>query len=685
MATKTASKPRPAAKSGSYTASSLQALEGLDPVRKRPAMYIGSTDSRGLTHCVFEIFDNAVDEAIAGHCHKITVTSHADGSVSVGDDGRGIPADVEPTSGLPGVVLVMTKLHAGGKFGGDGYKVSGGLHGVGASVVNALSERVEVEVDRDGLTWGIHFQYGVAGRFEPSGKFKPGTGMTKLGKVAGKKTGTRVRFWPDFKIFLPEAVIEWDRVCQRLNQTAYLVPQLEVQFQDETSGESQVWKHAGGVGDMLDELDSQPVVAGPLRISGTSTYTELTQVIEGDGLVAKNLERELQVDIALKWSKAYEYTLRSFVNVVETPKGGTHVAGLERAVTKAISQTLSGTKLLKADETPAKEDILEGLCVAVSVRMPEPQFEGQTKEVLGTAVVAKLVEQMVADQLGVFLASSKNKTAVRGLLEKVAEAAKARKAAKQQRELVRRKSALESSSLPTKLKDCRSHDLERSELLIIEGDSAGGTVAAARDSEFQAYLPIRGKILNVFRASERKMLDNAECQALISAIGAGSGRSFDVEKARYSKLVVLADADVDGAHIRCLLLTLCWRYMRPLLEAGRVYAAVPPLYRITLKGSGEHIYCYSEADKTRTLAQLESDGRAWRDDIQRYKGLGEMDADQLAETTLDPASRRLRRVTVADAASAEKLFEVLMGDDVAERREFIVEQSNGFDRERLDV
>lgn len=685
MASKTAPKRLPKSAADSYTASSLQALEGLDPVRKRPAMYIGSTDSRGLTHCVFEIFDNAVDEALAGFCHHIVVTNHVDGSISVADDGRGIPVDVEPTSGLPGVVLVLTKLHAGGKFGGEGYKVSGGLHGVGASVVNALSKRVDVEVDRGGQTWGVSFQFGVAGRFDAKGAFKAGSAMVKLGKTGPKTSGTRVRFWPDYNIFLPDAVVEIDRVKQRLAQTAYLVPNLSVSFLDETVGETQTWKFSGGVGDMLNELDSTTLVAGPVRVNGVAAYKELTQVVEEGGLVAKELERELAVDIALHWSKSYEYTLRSFVNVVETPKGGTHVAGFERAVTKAVTQALSATKLLKGDEAASKDDIFEGLSVVIAIRLPEPQFEGQTKEVLGTAAVLKLVEQLVTDQLGAFIASSRNKVAVRALLEKVADASKARKAAKQQRELVRRKSALESSALPTKLKDCRSHDLDRSELLIIEGDSAGGTVSAARDSEFQAYLPIRGKILNVLRASERKMLDNAECQALISAIGAGSGRSFDVSKARYSKLVVLADADVDGAHIRCLLLTLCWRYMRPLLESGKVYAAVPPLYRITLKGSGEHIYCYSEAEKTRTLEQLTKDNRGWRDDIQRYKGLGEMDADQLAETTLDPTTRHLRRITVADASAAEKLFEVLMGEDVSERREFIVEQSNGFDRDRLDV
>ena len=678
-----AKKPTPV-KQSEYTASSLQALEGLDAVRKRPAMYIGSTDSRGLTHCVFEIFDNAVDEALAGYCHRVVVCRHSDGSVSIADDGRGIPVDIEKKSGLPGVVLVLTKLHAGGKFGGDGYKVSGGLHGVGASVVNALSERVDVEVDRDGATWSIQFQRAVSGFFDAK-KFQKSTTMKKIAKIPVKKTGTRLRFWPDRNIFHEGAEIEWDRVEARLKQTSYLVPGFVCVLRDEMTGAEQEWRHEGGIAEMVEELDQAATVCGPVRISGNASYMETAQVLDGDALVTRDIERELQVDVVLRWTKGFESVTRSFVNVVETPKGGTHVAGCERAVVRTLQNAIGGTKLMKNDESLQKEDIFEGLSLVVPVRLPEPQFEGQTKEVLGTPQVTPLITAMVSEQLSAWFSASRNKAVSRAMFEKIVEASRARRAAKMQRDLVRRKSALESSSLPAKLKDCRSHDLDRSELLIIEGDSAAGTVARGRDSEFQAYLPIRGKILNVLRASERKMLDNEECGALITAIGAGAGRGFDIEKIRYAKLIVLADADVDGAHIRCLLLTLCWRYMRPLVEAGRVYAAVPPLYRITLKGSGEYIYCYSETEKEATLTDLEKRGVAWKDDIQRYKGLGEMDADQLAETTLEPQSRQLRRMTVSDAAAAEKMFEVLMGGDVSERREYIVEQSNGFDLERLDV
>lgn len=667
-----------------YTASSLQALEGLDAVRKRPAMYIGSTDGRGLTHCVFEIFDNSVDEALAGWGSRIEVVRHADGSVTVRDNGRGIPVDVEKKSGLPGVVLVLTKLHAGGKFGGDGYKVSGGLHGVGASVVNALSERVDVEVDRHGATHAIQFQRAESGFFEGS-KFKKSSTMKKTGKVPAKQTGTRIRFWPDGNIFHKGAEIDWDRVRARLQQTSYLVPGVECVFKDEVTGAEDSWCHKGGILEMVAEIDPSESVCGPVRITATAPYSEKAQVLEGDSLVTKDVDREVQIDVVLKWGRGYEYQVRSFVNVVETPKGGTHVTGCERAVVKAVQTAVNATKLAKNDDSIQKDDVLEGLCAVVSVRLPEPQFEGQTKEVLGTPQVTALVQQAVQEQLSLWLGTGRNKQAARGLYEKVVESSRARRAAKQQRDLVRRKSALESSSLPSKLKDCRSHDLERSELFIIEGDSAAGTVARGRDSEFQAYLPIRGKILNVLRASERKMLDNEECAALIMAIGGGAGRSFDIEKIRYSKLILLADADVDGAHIRCLLLTLCWRYMRPLVEAGRVFAAVPPLYRVVLKGTGENLYCYSEQEKEQLLKKLEKEGRQWRDDIQRYKGLGEMDADQLAETTLDPGMRQLRRMKVEDFEKAEKMFEVLMGNDVTERREYIIEQSNGFDRERLDV
>jgi DNA gyrase subunit B len=665
-----------------YDASALQALEGLDPVRKRPAMYIGSTDSRGLTHCVFEVVDNSVDEALAGHAKTIIVTKHADGSVSCSDDGRGIPVDIEPVSKLPGVILVMTKLHAGGKFGGEGYKVSGGLHGVGASVVNAMSERMTVEVDRNGKTHAVDFRRAEPG-YEVKGKWSKGAKMTEIAKV--KTTGTRVRFWPDKPLFQVGAEFEWDRVRDRCRQTAYLVPGVAIVLRDEAAGTEETFSAKGGIADMI-EANAPDGVTGVIRFVGTGAYTEVAQVIEGDTLVSRELSRELEVDVALRWTRGYENSVSSFVNVVQTPNGGTHVAGFERGVVKVVQQALANTKIMKSTEAaPSKDDILEGLTAAVSVRLPEPQFVGQTKDALGTAQVTAIVQSVVVAQLGAWFAASRNKTAARMAMEKIADAARARTAARAQRDLVRRKSALESSTLPAKLKDCRKHGVEGSELILIEGDSAGGTVSAARDSEFQAYLPLRGKILNVQRASEKAMLENNECAAIIQAVGAGSGRHFDLEKARYQRVILLADADVDGSHIRTLLLTLFWRYMRPMLEEGRIFAAVPPLYRITLKNTGEDIYCYSERDKDATMARLTKEGKSWREDIQRYKGLGEMDADQLAETTLDADTRRLRRITIADAEVAAATFETLMGNDVEGRREFIIDRSGGFNLQALDL
>lgn len=675
--------------SSGYEASSLQVLEGLAAVRKRPGMYIGSTDGRGLTHCVFEILDNSVDEALAGHCQNVTLTLHADGSASVDDDGRGIPVTIEPRSKLPGVVLVMTKLHAGGKFGGNGYKVSGGLHGVGASVVNALSVRVDVEVDRDGRTHRVSFKRGEAGTFDRDGAFTKGIRVQASGRLPKTRTGTRVRFWPDPQIFLPGSVIDADRIVERARQTAYLVPGLSITVRDERDGEvvEQHFQASGGLADMVADISADEPVSEILSFKGTGTYMETIPVLDDEGdLVSQDVEREMEVEVVLRWGKGYDYALRSFVNVVETPKGGTHVAGFERSLVRTVNASLANSRTLRANEEgPVKDDVLEGVTAIVAVKISEPQFEGQTKEILGTSAASGIVASVVSKELGAWLDHPRHKAKAKAVFEKVAEAARTRRMLREKRETIRRKSALESASMPDKLKDCRGNDPERTELFIIEGDSAAGTVARARDSEFQAYLPIRGKILNVLKANERKMLDNAECAALITALGAGSGRSFDLERVRYNKLILLADADVDGSHIRCLLLTLCWKYMRPLLEAGRVYSAMPPLYRVTVKGTGEHIYCYTDAHRDAVLQELRSSGKAWKDDIQRYKGLGEMDADQLAETTVDPLHRRLRRVQVADAESSAKLFEILMGDDAGERREFISTRSDGFDLTKLDV
>lgn len=670
----------------SYDVTSLTVLEGLDAVRKRPGMYIGSTDGRGLQHCLWEIVDNAVDEALAGFCDRIEVTLHADGSAEVVDNGRGIPIDVDTKTKLTGVELVFTKLHAGGKFGGGGYTVSGGLHGVGASVVNALSLRVDAEVRRNAQVHLLSFQRGVAGQFDDKDKFSKG-GINVVGKCAKGETGTRVRFWPDRQIFLASAEFDLEAALTRARQTAFLVPSLTIVVTDERGDEPIVeeFRFEGGMKDLVDFIASDPPVCETLLLSGAGTFTESIPVLRNDVLVTEDVVRTCEIEVALRWGTGYETDLRSFVNIISTPKGGSHVVGFEKALTKTMVEAIKVAKVLKStEENPSKEDVLEGMTAVVLVRLAEPQFEGQTKEILGTAAVNAIVSQVVSDGLQRWISASKTKAESRKVLEKVANAARARWAARLQRETVRRKNALESSSLPAKLSDCRSDDMERAELFIIEGDSAGGTVKAARDAEFQALMPIRGKILNTMRASEKQMLDNNECAAIIAALGAGSGKSFDVSSIRYGKLIILADADVDGAHIRCLILTLAYRYMRPLMEAGRVYAAVPPLFRIEYVGSKDYIYCYSDDERDAAMAQLEKQGKKIKE-LQRYKGLGEMDADQLAETTIDVAHRKLRRMTMQDAAMAEKMFETLMGQDVSGRKEFIATNAGLIDRDRIDA
>ncbi len=678
----------------SYTAKDLSVLEGLDAVRKRPGMYIGTTDSRGLMHCLWEIIDNAVDEALAGHCKKIEINLEADGSVEVHDDGRGIPVDKEPKTGLTGVEVVMTKLHAGGKFGGGSYAASGGLHGVGASVVNALASRLDVEVDRDGKIYWMSFKRGHAGIFEgegPNATFSEKSGLRVIGKVSAKVTGTRIKWWFDKQIFLKEAELAIEDIYARARQTSYLVPGLTLIVNDSRTKTktSETFFHKGGISEFCTFLRPDDPVGEVIRISGTGAYTENVPVLDDKGhMTPTEVEREMGVDIAMQWGNGYEATVASFVNIISTPKGGTHVAGFEKAITKAVNDALRATKTLKNNEADViKDDVQEGLTAVVTVRMSEPQFEGQTKEVLGTAAAGKIVAQVVADEMKAFFNTTKriDKATGRLILEKIANASRTRISARAHKDLQRRKNALESSSLPTKLSDCRSDDPTRTELFIVEGDSALGTTKAARNSEFQAILPIRGKILNVQKASLSQMLENNECASIIQVIGAGSGKSFDLNDARYGRVILMSDADVDGAHIRCLLLTLFNSYMRPLVEAGRVFAAIPPLHRIDVIGGkkGEVHYTYSDDEMKKVIAQLKKDGKRWKEPIQRYKGLGEMDADQLRETTMDPNHRTLRRITMKDVTKAEAMFELLMGNEVAPRKDFI--STADIDRERIDA
>ncbi len=748
-----------------YTARHLTVLEGLDAVRKRPGMYIGSTDGRGLLHCLWEIVDNGVDEALAGHCSRIEVILHADGSAEVRDNGRGIPVDIEPKTGLSGVELVMTRLHAGGKFGGGSYTASGGLHGVGASVVNALASRLDVHVDRDGAEWAASFRRGVPGEFSgpgPDASFQRGSGLRKVRRVAKTLTGTRIRFWADQQVFVRGAAWSFDALAQRARQTAYLVPGLTIKISDERAEADRVsaagldgvgldhlaghdgpdgpagdedgqdgasqdeaqasggrkgrgsqkdsasrkdsagqkagdiqeaeFRFEGGISEFCAHLSSGEPVTDVVRLVGAGQFTETVPVLDDQGhMLPTDVERDLTVDVALRWDSGYGSVTRSFVNVIATPKGGTHVAGFERALVRTLNEQLRAVRLLKnGDEAVTKEDILEGLTAVIAVRLPEPQFEGQTKEVLGTPAASRIVGQVVSGELRAFFESRArgSKQQARALLDKVAAAAKTRIAAREHRENQRRKSALATSALPAKLVDCRSAD-DRSELFIVEGDSALGTAKMARDSEFQALLPIRGKILNVQKASLTDMLKNAECAAIIQVLGAGSGGAFDLDSARYQRIIFMADADVDGAHIRTLLLTLFHRYMRPMVEAGRVYAAVPPLHRIELisprKGQQKYRYTYTDAELHRTLLELERRGQRWKEPPQRYKGLGEMDAVQLAETTMDPRHRTLRRIRIEDSAAAMGIFDLLMGSEVAPRRDFIIRGAAELDPSRIDA
>lgn len=684
---------------GAYSARDLAVLEGLDAVRKRPGMYIGSNDGRGLMHCLWEIFDNSVDEALAGHCTKIEVVLEAGGSVLVSDNGRGIPVDKEPKTKLSGVELVLTKLHAGGKFGGGSYTASGGLHGVGASVVNALSSRLDVQVDRSGKTHGMSFRRGVPGVFDgngPDAEFQRAKGLNVVGKAPRTRTGTRVRWWADPQVFTKDA--DYDRITlrERAVQSSFLVPGLSITLRDERDA-GDIWEetlqHKGGITEYVEYLSEGASVCSVIRLRGSGNFHETVPVLDGKGhMSSRDVERELDVDIALQWDEGYDATTRSFVNVIATSQGGTHVAGFERALVKVVNDQLKKARILKSSEASVtKDDIIEGLTAVVTVRLAEPQFEGQTKEVLGTPAVSRIVGNVVTKELGQWFTKPPRgeKAAARAVLDKVAAAMRTRVAARAHRDTQRRKSALETSTLPAKLVDCRRSEAEGTELFIVEGDSALGTAKSARDADFQALLPIRGKILNVQKASLADMLKNAECAAIIQVIGGGSGRSFDLDSVRYDKIIVMSDADVDGAHIRCLLLTLIHRYLPGLLENGRVFAAVPPLHRIEILGKGgkggEVVYSYSDKEMQSIVKTATSKGKRVKEPVQRYKGLGEMDAGQLRETTMDPAKRTLRRMTVSDGTQSAGVFDLLMGEHVAPRKDFIIAGAHELDRTRIDT
>ena len=621
---------------GNYGAEQIQVLEGLEAVRKRPGMYIGSTSGKGLHHLVYEGVDNSIDGALAGYCDKVSVIIHPDNSITVIDNGRGIPVDMHET-GKPAVEVVLTILHAGGKFGGAGYKVSGGLHGVGVSVVNALSEKMKVQVQRDGKIHEISFEKGKT--VEP---------LTVVGTT--ETTGTRVWFKPDPEIF-EELVFSFDTLKHRLRELAFLNRGLSISLIDERSGETKDYKFDGGIISFVEHLNKNKDVLHPqpIYINGVKDTTV--------------------VEVAIQYNDSYLENMFAFVNNINTQEGGTHLSGFKSALTRAINDYSRKMNLLKdADDNLSGEDAREGLTAVLSLKIQEPQFEGQTKSKLGNSEVRGIVDAMVFEKLSEFF--EENPAVARRIIEKTILAARARDAARKARELTRRKSALEISSLPGKLADCSIRDPLQTEIYLVEGDSAGGSAKQGRDRRFQAILPLRGKILNVEKARMDKILNSAEIRAMITAFGSGIGSDFDLEKSRYGKIIIMTDADVDGAHIRTLLMTFFYRYMQPLIENGRVFIAQPPLY-LAKKGK-EHWYLYNDAALEELFRKIGKDDIT----LQRYKGLGEMNPEQLWETTMNPEERTLLQVTMEDAMTADEIFSVLMGDKVEPRRQFIEDNAH---------
>ena len=679
-----------------YGADDLTHLEGLDAVRKRPGMYIGSTDSRGVGHLVNEILDNATDEGVAGYASRVEVTLHADGSVQVDDDGRGIPTDVHAKSGLSGVELVLTRLHAGGKFGGSGYKTSGGLHGVGASAVNALSRRFDVTVKRDGKVHEMTFQRGVPGVFAgpgPAAAFTPEAGLRVVGRMKrGESSGTSIRYWYDSRYFDSGAVLDVEAVRAKVRHTAFLVPGVTYVLRDATGEAGEVVEEKFvfpyGLADMVEFLApaGDKPVCGTVSVNGAGTYRE--NAADENGVMRANVERRAEVEVALRWGTGYERTIECFTNTIRNVHGGTHRKGFERAIVRALGEAVRNARgLLKPKEDPPiLDDLLEGMTAVVHVRIPEPQFTSQTKDELSTAGITKVIQALVEQRLKAWVDDRRTRVEARTVLQKIVDAARVRLTQKQQKDAARRKTALEGASMPAKLVDCRSTGVDRSELFIVEGDSALGTARMARSSEYQALLPIRGKILNVQKASLQQVLDNAECSAIVQVLGAGSGRTFDLGALRYGRVLLMADADVDGSHIRTLLITLFAKYMRPLIEAGRLYAAMPPLHKISTKGrNAETIYTYTQQEMSATVARLTKAGRQIVTPIPRFKGLGEMDADELWETTMNPATRAVRRITLHDAEAAEQVLDLLMGEKVEPRRNWLIDSAGRVDQDTIDA
>jgi DNA gyrase subunit B len=677
-----------------YGADDLTHLEGLEAVRKRPGMYIGSTDSRGINHLFSEVVDNSTDEGAAGHATRVVVTLHADGSVQVDDDGRGIPTGVHAKSGISGVELVLTRLHAGGKFGGSGYKTSGGLHGVGASAVNALSHRFDVTVKRDGKVHHMSFAHGVPGVFDgpdPKAKFTQQSGLQIAGRMKrGESSGTSIRYWYDSRYFETGAALDVEGVRAKLRNTAFLVPGVTYVLRAATEGaiSEETFHFPNGLSDMVDFLSpaSDKAVSGTLIIRGDGTYKE--NAADENGVMKSNVERRAEVEVAFRWGTGYERTVECFTNTIRNVHGGTHRKGFDRAALKALQEGISKTRgLLKPKEDmPTLDDVLEGMTAVVHVRIPEPQFTSQTKDELSTAGITRVIQGVVERHIKTWLDDRRTKAEAKIVLQKIVDASRVRLAHKQQKDAARRKTALEGAAMPPKLVDCRTTGVSRSELFLVEGDSALGSARLARVSEYQALLPLRGKILNVQKASLGDTLKNAEIASIVQVLGAGTGRTFDLSVMRYGRVILMADADVDGSHIRTLLITLFAKYMRPVIEDGRLYAAMPPLHKITTKGrSPETRFTFSQREMETTIARLEKAGKQIVTPVPRFKGLGEMDADELWDTTMNPATRSVRRITLHDVDAAEQTLELLMGDKVPPRRDWLVESSARVDQAAIDI
>ena len=625
---------------GQYDAAQIQVLEGLEAVRKRPGMYIGSTGPKGLHHLVYEIVDNSIDEALAGYCKTINVTIQKDNSIVVEDDGRGMPVDNHPKMGIPAVEVIHTVLHAGGKFGGGGYKVSGGLHGVGASVVNALSTHMEVEIKRNGKIYKQCYEKGKS--------------VTKLEVIGeSKKTGSKTTFWPDPEIFTETTVFDYDTLEHRLREMAFLNKGIKIVFKDEREGKkkSETYHYEGGIKEFVKFLNKNK------------------DAIHEEVIYFEIIKETCEVEVAMQYTDSYSELVLGYANNINTTDGGTHIVGFKSALTRVFNDYGKKSKILKENDTLSGDDVREGLTAIVSVKLAEPQFEGQTKAKLGNSEIRGFVETSTNENLTAFL--EENPAQAKTILEKCIRAARAREAARKARDLTRRKGALESFSLPGKLADCSEKDPALSEIFLVEGDSAGGSAKDGRDRKRQAILPLRGKILNVEKARLDKILNSEEIKNMITAFGCGIGDDFNIEKLRYHKIIIMTDADVDGAHIRTLLLTFFYRYMKPLIEGGYVYAAQPPLFKV--KKGKEEWYTYSDIEQERLLASIaDKPGKA---DIQRYKGLGEMDAEQLWETTMDYNHRTLVQITLEDSAAADEIFTTLMGDKVPPRKKFIEENA----------